>query len=72
MILGHGGLELRARAFIAEVKCYLCSPSFSGTPDMVAILLMKFLPAIFLFPLIESDFYNYRKHIFGESSDREE
>ena len=31
MILGHGGLELRARAYIAEAKCYLSDPSFSGT-----------------------------------------
>jgi anaphase-promoting complex subunit 5 len=30
MILGHGGLELRARAYIAEAKCYLYDPSFSG------------------------------------------
>jgi len=30
MILGHGGLELRARAYIAEAKCYLSDPSFSG------------------------------------------
>jgi hypothetical protein len=30
MILGHGGLELRARAYIAEAKCYLSDTSFSG------------------------------------------
>ncbi|RVW98578.1 Anaphase-promoting complex subunit 5 [Vitis vinifera] len=30
MILGHGGLELRSRAYIAEAKCYLSNPSFSG------------------------------------------
>lgn len=30
MIFGHGGLQLRARARIAEVKCYLSDPSFSG------------------------------------------
>lgn len=29
-ILGHGGLELRARAYIAEAKCYLSDPNFSG------------------------------------------
>ncbi|TQD80669.1 hypothetical protein C1H46_033768 [Malus baccata] len=29
MILGRGGLELRARAFIVEAKCYLSDPSFS-------------------------------------------
>lgn len=38
MILGHGGLELRARAFIAEVKCYLCSPSFSVSEDPDVVL----------------------------------
>ncbi|KAL7217600.1 hypothetical protein ACSBR2_010948 [Camellia fascicularis] len=32
IILGHGGLELRARAFIAEAKCYLSDPSFSADP----------------------------------------
>lgn len=30
MILGHGGLELRARAYIAEAKCYLSDICFSG------------------------------------------
>lgn len=30
MILGQGGLELRARAFIVEAKCHLSDPSFSG------------------------------------------
>lgn len=30
MILGHGGLDLCARAYIAEAKCYLSDPSFSG------------------------------------------
>lgn len=30
MILGHGGLELRARAHIAEAKCHLSDASFSG------------------------------------------
>ncbi|XP_044501315.1 anaphase-promoting complex subunit 5 [Mangifera indica] len=37
MILGHGGLELRARAFIAEAKCFLSDPSFSVSqnPDIV-------------------------------------
>ncbi|CAH9075793.1 unnamed protein product [Cuscuta europaea] len=29
MLLGHGGLELRARAFITEAKCYLADSSFS-------------------------------------------
>jgi len=30
MILGHGGLELCARANITLAKCYLSDPSFSG------------------------------------------
>ncbi|XP_031119783.1 anaphase-promoting complex subunit 5 [Ipomoea triloba] len=29
ILLGHGGLELRARAFITEAKCYLADSSFS-------------------------------------------
>ncbi|XP_042497861.1 anaphase-promoting complex subunit 5 [Macadamia integrifolia] len=33
MILGHGGLELRARAFIADAKCYLSDPCFSVSED---------------------------------------
>ncbi|XP_028751952.1 anaphase-promoting complex subunit 5 isoform X2 [Neltuma alba] len=28
MILGHGGLELRSRAYIVEAKCYLSDPNF--------------------------------------------
>ncbi|XP_075518687.1 anaphase-promoting complex subunit 5 isoform X3 [Primulina tabacum] len=37
MLLGHGGLELRARAFIMEAKCYLSDSSFSvaDNPGMV-------------------------------------
>ncbi|KAH9603914.1 hypothetical protein KSS87_017998 [Heliosperma pusillum] len=37
MILGHGGLELRARAHITEAKCRLSDPSFSvcQEPDVV-------------------------------------
>ncbi|GFS38626.1 hypothetical protein Acr_00g0058640 [Actinidia rufa] len=38
MILGHGGLELRARAFIAEAKCYLSNPSFSVFEDSQVVL----------------------------------
>jgi len=38
MILGHGGLELRARAFIAEAKCYLSDPSFSVFEDSQVVL----------------------------------
>lgn len=30
LILGHGGLQLRSRAYIIEAKCYLSDPSFSG------------------------------------------
>ncbi|KAA3474666.1 anaphase-promoting complex subunit 5 [Gossypium australe] len=37
MILGHGGLELCARAYITEAKCYLSDPSFSVSknPELV-------------------------------------
>ncbi|XWS75705.1 hypothetical protein CRYUN_Cryun01aG0114900 [Craigia yunnanensis] len=37
MILGHGGLELCARAYITETKCYLSDPSFSVSdhPEVV-------------------------------------
>lgn len=37
MLLGHGGLELRSRAFIMEAKCYLADPNFSvsDNPEMV-------------------------------------
>ncbi|XP_058195401.1 anaphase-promoting complex subunit 5 [Rhododendron vialii] len=38
MILGHGGLELRARAFIAEAKCYLSDTSFSVFEDSQVVL----------------------------------
>ncbi|KAH7578445.1 hypothetical protein ACOSQ2_000294 [Xanthoceras sorbifolium] len=37
MILGHGGLELCARAFIAQAKCFLSDPniSVSQNPEVV-------------------------------------
>ncbi|XAR54475.1 hypothetical protein NMG60_11029618 [Bertholletia excelsa] len=38
IILGHGGLELRARAFIAQAKCYLSDPSFSIFDDSELVL----------------------------------
>lgn len=38
MILGHGGLEIRARAFIAEAKCYLADPTFSVIEDPETVL----------------------------------
>ncbi|XP_059656236.1 anaphase-promoting complex subunit 5 isoform X2 [Cornus florida] len=38
MILSHGGLELRARAYIAEAKCYLSDPSFSVPADPEIVL----------------------------------
>ncbi|KAK9285753.1 hypothetical protein L1049_024953 [Liquidambar formosana] len=38
MILGHGGLELRARAYIAEAKCYLSDPSFSVSENFEVVL----------------------------------
>ncbi|XP_068654610.1 anaphase-promoting complex subunit 5 [Aristolochia californica] len=33
LILGHGGLELRARANIAVAKCYLSDPKFAVSED---------------------------------------
>ncbi|KAK9664114.1 hypothetical protein RND81_14G020200 [Saponaria officinalis] len=38
MILGHGGLELRARAHITEAKCHLSDPSYSAFQDPNAVL----------------------------------
>uniref|UniRef100_J3NF66 Uncharacterized protein n=1 Tax=Oryza brachyantha TaxID=4533 RepID=J3NF66_ORYBR len=38
MILGHGGLELRARAHIVLAKCYLSDPKFSVYEDPSAVL----------------------------------
>ncbi|KAI4325182.1 hypothetical protein MLD38_030600 [Melastoma candidum] len=38
MILGHGGLELRARVLITEVKCYLYDTSFSVLENSEIIL----------------------------------
>ncbi|KAJ9707253.1 hypothetical protein PVL29_002305 [Vitis rotundifolia] len=38
MILGHGGLELRARAYIAEARCYLSNPSFSVFENSEVVL----------------------------------
>ncbi|XP_027063423.1 anaphase-promoting complex subunit 5 isoform X1 [Coffea arabica] len=38
MILGHGGLELSARAYITETKCYLADPSFSVSEDPEVVL----------------------------------
>ncbi|KAJ0052991.1 hypothetical protein Pint_01385 [Pistacia integerrima] len=38
MILGHGGLELRARAFIADSKCLLSDPSFSVSQNPEVVL----------------------------------
>ncbi|XP_022771823.1 anaphase-promoting complex subunit 5 isoform X3 [Durio zibethinus] len=38
MILGHGGLELCARAYIAEAKCYLSDPSFSVSDNPEVVL----------------------------------
>ncbi|KAJ4828800.1 hypothetical protein Tsubulata_010814 [Turnera subulata] len=43
MILGHGGLELRARAQIAEAKCFLTDQSYSvfEDPDVLLDLLKQ-------------------------------
>lgn len=30
MVLGHGGLELRARTNLTLARCHLSNPSFSG------------------------------------------
>lgn len=38
MLLGHGGLELRARAFIVEAKCYLSDSSFSVSDNPRLVL----------------------------------
>lgn len=38
MILGHGGLELRARAHIVLAKCYLSDPKLSVSEDPSAVL----------------------------------
>ncbi|XP_024928384.3 anaphase-promoting complex subunit 5 [Ziziphus jujuba] len=38
MILGHGGLELRARAHIVEAKCYLSDPNFSVSENSDVVL----------------------------------
>ncbi|CAL4890778.1 unnamed protein product [Urochloa decumbens] len=38
MILGHGGLELRARAHIVLAKCHLSDPKFSVPEDPEAVL----------------------------------
>ncbi|CAM0948641.1 unnamed protein product [Alopecurus aequalis] len=38
MILGHGGLELRARAHIVLAKCHLTDPEFSVSEDPCAVL----------------------------------
>ncbi|KAJ6935451.1 hypothetical protein NC652_010460 [Populus alba x Populus x berolinensis] len=38
MILGHGGLELQARAQITEAKCYVSDPSYSVFEDSEVVL----------------------------------
>ncbi|TVU48911.1 hypothetical protein EJB05_00195, partial [Eragrostis curvula] len=38
MILGHGGLELRARAHIVLAKCHLFDPNFLVSKDPYAVL----------------------------------
>ncbi|GAB2285057.1 hypothetical protein Dimus_019513 [Dionaea muscipula] len=38
MILGHGGLELRARAHIIEAKCYLSDPQYSVLNEPAVVL----------------------------------
>ncbi|XP_050227164.1 anaphase-promoting complex subunit 5 [Mercurialis annua] len=38
VVLGHGGLELRARARIAEAKCYLSDPNYTVSEDPEVVL----------------------------------
>ncbi|KAK7372815.1 hypothetical protein VNO80_06203 [Phaseolus coccineus] len=38
MILGHGGLELRSRAYIVEAKCYLCDSNFNVFEDYEIVI----------------------------------
>ncbi|KAG5591720.1 hypothetical protein H5410_042234 [Solanum commersonii] len=38
VLLGHGGLELRSRAFITEAKCYLADSSFSVCEESEMVL----------------------------------
>ncbi|WVY90510.1 hypothetical protein V8G54_036024 [Vigna mungo] len=38
MILGHGGLELRSRAYIVEAKCYLCDSNFNVFEDYEVVI----------------------------------
>ncbi|PON52066.1 Anaphase-promoting complex subunit [Parasponia andersonii] len=37
-ILGHGGLELRARTYIVEAKCHLSDPNFSVSENAEVVL----------------------------------
>ncbi|RDX99377.1 Anaphase-promoting complex subunit 5 [Mucuna pruriens] len=38
IILGHGGLELRSRAYIVEAKCYLCDSNFNVFEDYEIVI----------------------------------
>ncbi|KAJ1379661.1 Anaphase-promoting complex subunit 5 domain [Sesbania bispinosa] len=38
MILGHGGLELRSRAYIVEAKCYLSDTNFNVFEDYEIVI----------------------------------
>ncbi|KAI4308123.1 hypothetical protein L6164_031229 [Bauhinia variegata] len=38
MILGHGGLELRSRAYIAEAKCYLSDTNFKVSENFEVVI----------------------------------
>ncbi|KAK7320428.1 hypothetical protein VNO77_29885 [Canavalia gladiata] len=38
MILGHGGLELRSRAYIVEAKCYLSDSNFNVFEDYEIVI----------------------------------
>lgn len=55
LILGHGGLELCARAYILEAKCYLADASFLGTFVCLSSLLLHIC-------LLESRECNISRH----------
>lgn len=60
IILGHGGLELRGRAFIAEAKCYLSDSSFSGVYLRVLENSGNTLAKLYAFSVdVESTIYSF-------------
>lgn len=59
IILGHGGLELRARAYITEAKCHLADKKFSGF-----LLYLLHLSHLFLYDSV----VEYRFHVWLEKA----